>query len=271
MGTGISQTCLIAGYAITLCDIDQAHLDHALQGISGGMDRQINRGKLNEAEKAQALERLNTTLQLSGLTDCDLIIEAATEDLALKKQLLSSVSAHLSERNLLATNTSSLSITRLAAVTRYPQNFMGMHFMNPVPIMPLVEVIRGLQTADETVTAVQEVITQLGKTAATSKDAPGFIVNRILIPMINEAIYVLHEGVGTVESIDQAMTLGTNQPMGPLTLADLIGLDTCLAIMRVLHEELGEDKYRPCPLLVQYVDAGWLGRKTKHGFYTYGS
>lgn len=269
MGGGIAHSCLLAGYEVILYDIDAKRLQSVQISISNAMDRQIARGKVTELEKEQSFERLFTSPQLPVLKETDLIIEAAPENLELKLSILKEISTFLSERTILTSNTSSLSITRLAACTAYPHRFMGMHFMNPVPIMPLVEIIRGLNTSQETVTTVQEVITHLGKTAAVALDSPGFIVNRILIPMINEAIYVLYEGVGTVESIDSCMTLGTNQPMGPLTLADLIGLDTCLSIMRILHEELGDSKYRPCPLLIKYVDAGWLGRKTKRGFYTY--
>jgi 3-hydroxybutyryl-CoA dehydrogenase len=270
MGGGISHTCLLAGYHVTLYDIDQKRLEGAKDSIANSMDRQISRGKVTESEKEEGLSRLKTTSQLSGLGDGDFVVEATPENLELKLRLLKEVGSYLSTKAILTSNTSSLSITRLAAASPNPERFMGMHFMNPVPIMPLVEIIRGLNTSDDTVELVKGVISRLGKTAAVALDSPGFIVNRILIPMINEAIYTLYEGVGTVESIDSCMTLGTNQPMGPLTLADLIGLDTCLSIMRVLHNELGDGKYRPCPLLVKYVDAGWLGRKTKRGFYTYG-
>lgn len=269
MGRGIAQVCAGAGFAVVLQDISAEALTKALEHIGNGYAKLVAKGKLSEADKAAALARLTTSTNVADFKNCDMVIEAATENEALKIKILQSVDAVLPASAIIASNTSSISITRLAAATKRPAQFIGMHFMNPVPVMQLVEVIRGLATSDETYTATVQLAEKLGKTVALAQDYPGFIVNRILMPMINEAITALMEGVGTPEAIDAGMKLGTNQPMGPLELADFIGLDTCLAIMRVLHTGLGDSKYRPCPLLVKYVDAGWLGRKSGRGFYSY--
>jgi 3-hydroxybutyryl-CoA dehydrogenase len=252
-----------------LHDIDQEQLDKALQAIGTGFGRLVEKQQMTEAERDAALGHIRTAGELSELGPLDLIVEAATEDEAVKLKIFAALKPHLGEQTLLTSNTSSISITRLASATDRPERFMGLHFMNPVPVMQLVELIRGIATEDETFQTLKGVVANLGKTATNSEDFPAFIVNRILLPMINEAIYTLYEGVGSVESIDTAMKLGTRHPMGPLQLADFIGLDTCLAIMHVLHEGLADTKYRPCPLLVKYVEAGWLGRKTKRGFYDY--
>lgn len=269
MGSGIAHVCSLAGYDVKLSDIDQAALDRAYDRIGKNMDRQVGRGRISELEKAEALARINGLTDLVSFGDCDLVIEAATENEQVKRQIYKDLIPNLSEKTIVATNTSSISITRLAAATDRPERFMGMHFMNPVPMMQLVELIRGIATDDQTYTAVKEVVRRLGKTPAMAEDFPAFIVNRILLPMINEAIYTLYEGVGSVEAIDTSMRLGANHPMGPLELADFIGLDTCLSIMHVLYEGLADSKYRPCPLLVKYVEAGWLGRKADRGFYDY--
>ncbi len=269
MGSGIAHVCSLAGYDVKLSDIDQAALDRAYDRIGKNMDRQVGRGRISELEKAEALARINGLTDLVSFGDCDLVIEAATENEQVKRQIYKDLIPNLSEQTIVATNTSSISITRLAAATDRPERFMGMHFMNPVPMMQLVELIRGIATDDQTYTAVKEVVRRLGKTPAMAEDFPAFIVNRILLPMINEAIYTLYEGVGSVEAIDTSMRLGANHPMGPLELADFIGLDTCLSIMHVLYEGLADSKYRPCPLLVKYVEAGWLGRKADRGFYDY--
>ena len=269
MGNGIAHVFAAAGYDVLLNDIDEAAIDAALERIAKNMDRQIGRGQLTEEEKAAALARIRKATDLAEVAKTDLVIESATEREAIKSEIFKSLVPHLGENTILTTNTSSISITRLASATDRPERFMGLHFMNPVPLMQLVELIRGIATDEETYRTMREVVERIGKTAASSEDFPAFIVNRILLPMINEAVYTLYEGVGTVESIDKALRLGANHPMGPLQLADFIGLDTCLAIMNVLHEGLADTKYRPCPLLVKYVEAGWVGRKAGRGFYDY--
>jgi 3-hydroxybutyryl-CoA dehydrogenase len=269
MGGGIAEVAALAGYEVRLLDIEQAKVDDALARIRDRLDRRVGKGTLGEAEQRAALERIATGTDYRMFADCQLMIEAATESEQVKRAILAELIQHIPADALIATNTSSISITRLAAGTDRPQRFIGMHFMNPVPAMKLVELIRGIATEEETFRAIREVTERLGKTAVTAEDFPAFIVNRILLPMINEAVYTLYEGVGNVESIDVAMKLGANHPMGPLELADFIGLDTCLAVMQVLYDGLADSKYRPCPLLVKYVEAGWLGRKTKRGFYDY--
>jgi len=269
MGSGITQVCAQAGYDVVLSDISEAALEKSLAGISRNFDRQIQKGKLSETDKTAALGRIVTGTDLSIFGDCDLVVEAATENEALKRDLLKKLVPHLKPEALIATNTSSISITRLAAATDRPAKFMGMHFMNPVPVMQLVELIRGIATDEPTFNAIKELTLAIGKTAAVAEDFPAFIVNRILLPMINEAVYTLYEGVGGVDAIDTALKLGANHPMGPLELADFIGLDTCLAVMQVLYEGLADSKYRPCPLLVKYVEAGWIGKKYGRGFYDY--
>jgi 3-hydroxybutyryl-CoA dehydrogenase len=269
MGTGIAEVAALAGLEVRLLDIDQEHLDQALDRVATHLQRRVERGTLTDADRRAALERIHAGTDYAGFKNCQLVVEAATEDETIKRDILKTLIGYLPEDALIATNTSSISITRLAAVTDRPERFIGMHFMNPVPAMKLVELIRGIATDEATFQAIREVAHRLGKTAVTAEDFPAFIVNRILLPMINEAIYTLYEGVGNVESIDTAMRLGANHPMGPLELADFIGLDTCLAVMQVLYEGLADSKYRPCPLLVKYVEAGWLGRKTQRGFYDY--
>jgi 3-hydroxybutyryl-CoA dehydrogenase len=269
MGNGIAHVCALAGYDVVLNDIEQDKLDLALNVIDGNMARQAARGRISEVDHADGLARIRPTVDLAAVGQTDLVIEAATEDEALKKIIFQGLTEHLAEHTLIASNTSSISITRLASVTDRPERFMGMHFMNPVPLMKLVELIRGIATEDTTFSAVREVVVKLNKTPTAAEDFPAFIVNRILLPMINEAVYTLYEGVGSVDSIDTAMKLGANHPMGPLELADFIGLDTCLSVMQVLYEGLADTKYRPCPLLVKYVEAGWLGKKTNRGFYDY--
>ncbi|MFZ9197774.1 MAG: 3-hydroxybutyryl-CoA dehydrogenase [Paracoccaceae bacterium] len=269
MGNGIAHVFALSGYEVLLNDISDEGLKRAVATIDKNLERQASRGKITEAARAEAMARIKTTLALPDLGACDLIIEAATEKEAVKNQIFETLAPHLAPQTILTSNTSSISITRLASRTDRPERFMGFHFMNPVPVMQLVELIRGIATNVETYDTLLAVVGRLGKTAASAEDYPAFIVNRILIPMINEAVYALYEGVGNVQSIDQALKLGANHPMGPLELADFIGLDTCLAIMNVLHEGLADTKYRPCPLLTKYVEAGWLGRKTQRGFYDY--
>ncbi|MEK9880685.1 MAG: 3-hydroxybutyryl-CoA dehydrogenase [Paracoccaceae bacterium] len=269
MGNGIAHVMSLAGYEVYMNDVNPAALEASLGLIEKNMVRQLNSGRITEAEQRAALARIKRTTHLEELGDCDLIIEAATEDEKIKQKIFDSLLPHLSAHTILTSNTSSISITRLASRTDRPEKFLGFHFMNPVPVMQLVELIRGIATDQETYDICLEVVNRLGKTAASAEDFPAFIVNRILMPMINEAVYTLYEGVGSVQSIDQSMRLGANHPMGPLELADFIGLDTCLAIMNVLHDGLADTKYRPCPLLTKYVEAGWLGRKTKRGFYDY--
>jgi 3-hydroxybutyryl-CoA dehydrogenase len=269
MGSGIAHVCAAAGIDVRLNDVSQDRINGALATINGNMARQVSKGALSEAQRQEALGRIAGAASYDDLAGCDLVIEAATENEEIKRSIFVELCRSLPPETLLATNTSSISITRLAAATNRPEKFIGIHFMNPVPVMQLVELIRGIATEDATFETAKAFINRLGKTLTVSEDFPAFIVNRILLPMINEAVYTLYEGVGSVESIDTAMRLGANHPMGPLQLADFIGLDTCLSVMQVLHDGLADSKYRPCPLLVKYVEAGWLGRKTKRGFYDY--
>jgi 3-hydroxybutyryl-CoA dehydrogenase len=269
MGNGIAHVFALAGFDVRLHDVSEAALDAAPGIIRGNIERQVHRGKVTEAERDAALARIQRESELSALGACDLVIEAATEREPLKHQIFKALVPHLAPHTILTSNTSSISITRLASGTDRPERFMGFHFMNPVPVMQLVELIRGIATDEATYETLLGVVEKIGKTSSSAEDFPAFIVNRILMPMINEAVYTLYEGVGTVTSIDTSLKLGANHPMGPLELADFIGLDTCLAIMNVLHEGLADTKYRPCPLLVKYVEAGWLGRKTRRGFYDY--
>ena len=269
MGNGIAHVLSLAGYDVLLDDVNDEALKKAVERIDKNMHRQAARGLIKIDAIEPALKRIHTTRSLDEMKECDLVIEAATEDEGIKRKIFQELCPRLGAKTLIATNTSSISVTRLAAATDRPEHFIGLHFMNPVPMMQLVEVIRGIATDDPTFQAALEIVKRVGKTAAYAEDFPAFIVNRILMPMMNEAVYTLYEGVGNVEAIDTAMRLGANHPMGPLQLADFIGLDTCLAVMQVLYEGLADSKYRPCPLLVKYVEAGWLGQKTGRGFYDY--
>jgi 3-hydroxybutyryl-CoA dehydrogenase len=269
MGNGIAHVCALAGFDVMLNDISPDRIKAGIATINGNLARQVSRNKITEEDRQSALKRISPADKLEALGDCDLVIEAATEKEDVKRSIFASVCPMLKPTAILGTNTSSISITRLASSTDRPERFIGIHFMNPVPLMELVELIRGIATGDATFEATKHFVIKLGKTIAVAEDFPAFIVNRILLPMINEAIYTLYEGVGNVEGIDTAMRLGAHHPMGPLELADFIGLDTCLSVMQVLHEGLADSKYRPCPLLVKYVEAGWLGRKTQRGFYDY--
>ena len=269
MGSGIAHVVSLSGYDVMMNDLAKDRVDKALATIDKNMVRQVSKGIIRDSDKTVALKRIGYAASFEQLADCDLVIEAATEDEALKRKIFIELCPRIKESAIVASNTSSISITRLASTTDRPERFIGMHFMNPVPLMQLVELIRGIATEDGTFATTRAFVESLGKTIAVSEDFPAFIVNRILLPMINEAVYTLYEGVGTVEAIDKAMKLGANHPMGPLELADFIGLDTCLSVMQVLYEGLADSKYRPCPLLVKYVEAGWLGRKTQRGFYDY--
>jgi 3-hydroxybutyryl-CoA dehydrogenase len=269
MGNGIAHVASLAGFNVVMHDIAQERVHAALATINGNMARQVSKGAISEDERQGALGRIHPGEGLAALGVCDIVIEAATENEEVKRKIFTALCPHLRNDAMIASNTSSISITRLAASTDRPERFIGIHFMNPVPVMQLVELIRGIATEDPTYESAKAFVQKLGKIVTVSEDFPAFIVNRILLPMINEAIYTLYEGVGSVEAIDTAMKLGANHPMGPLQLADFIGLDTCLSVMQVLHEGLADSKYRPCPLLVKYVEAGWLGRKAKRGFYDY--
>ena len=269
MGNGIAHVCALANYDVLLFDVSKERIEAGLATIDGNMTRQVGSGRITEAQRDAALARITAASSMESFEDTDIVIESAIENEAVKRKIFADLCPHLREDALIATNTSSISITRLAASTDRPERFMGLHFMNPVPVMELVELVRGIATDDPTFEIVRDFAETLGKKIAHAEDYPAFIVNRILLPMINEAVYTLYEGVGSVESIDKAMRLGANHPMGPLQLADFIGLDTCLSIMQVLYDGLADSKYRPCPLLVKYVEAGWLGRKTQRGFYDY--
>jgi 3-hydroxybutyryl-CoA dehydrogenase len=269
MGNGIAHVCSLAGFSVMLNDLSLDRIRAGMATINGNMARQVGRSNISEADRRAAMARIEEAESIDALSQCDLVIETATEKEEVKRKIFNALCVNLKSDAIIGTNTSSISITRLAASTDRPEKFIGIHFMNPVPLMELVEVIRGIATDDETFETTRDFVATLGKTIAVAEDFPAFIVNRILLPMINEAIYTLYEGVGTVESIDAAMRLGAHHPMGPLELADFIGLDTCLSVMQVLYEGLADSKYRPCPLLVKYVEAGWLGRKTQRGFYDY--
>jgi 3-hydroxybutyryl-CoA dehydrogenase len=269
MGNGIAHVCALAGFPVLLNDVSTDRIKSGLATIHGNLARQISKKLISESERQDALARIAPAESLDAMADCDLVIETAAEKEDIKVKILSQLCPVLKPEAIIGTNTSSISITRLASSTYRPERFIGIHFMNPVPLMELVELIRGIATADTTFDVTKAFVAKLGKTITVAEDFPAFIVNRILLPMINEAIYTLYEGVGNVEAIDTAMRLGANHPMGPLQLADFIGLDTCLSVMQVLHEGLADSKYRPCPLLVKYVEAGWLGRKTQRGFYDY--
>jgi 3-hydroxybutyryl-CoA dehydrogenase len=269
MGSGIAHVCALAGYDVRMGDVEAKAIENAIGVIDRNIARQVTRGRVSETDKSAAMKRIKTGTQYDMFGDCDVVIEAATEKEEVKREIFKKLVPKLKASAIIASNTSSISITRLAAATDRPGRFIGMHFMNPVPVMTLVELIRGIATDEGTFKVIRELAVKLGKTPVAAEDFPAFIVNRILLPMINEAVYTLYEGVGTVDAIDTAMRLGANHPMGPLELADFIGLDTCLSVMQVLYEGLADSKYRPCPLLVKYVEAGWLGRKAGRGFYDY--
>jgi 3-hydroxybutyryl-CoA dehydrogenase len=269
MGNGIAHVCALAGFDVKLNDVSAERIKAGIATINGNLARQVRKKSISEEDRQAALKRITPAENFDAFGDCDLVIEAATEKEEIKRQIFANLCPTLKEGAILGTNTSSISITRLAASTDRPERFIGIHFMNPVPLMELVELIRGIATEDSTFETTRQFVTKLGKTIAVAEDFPAFIVNRVLMPMINEAIYTLYEGVGSVDAIDTAMKLGAHHPMGPLELADFIGLDTCLSVMQVLHDGLADTKYRPCPLLVKYVEAGWLGRKTQRGFYDY--